>query len=625
MIKISGPWFKDDTDRTVFLRGVNLSGSTKVPSRPDGATYRTEGFFNHRDVSFVGKPFPLDKADLHYQRLRSWGFNCLRFLITWEAVEHQGPGIYDEEYLDYLFQVVKKAGEHGFYVIVDPHQDVWSRFSGGDGAPGWTLEMVGLDMTHFKETGAAIVHQTHGDPFPRMIWPTNAYKLAAATMFTLFFAGNDFAPKTLIDGIPVQEYLQSHYIKTLKKVADRLKNLDCVIGFDTLNEPQRGYVEVKDLSKFYGEMDIGICPTPWQSMQLGSGFTLKIAHLERSIFGVQRKKSILINPGQEKAWLPGKKCVWQENGVWGLGTDGKPQLLKPDYFSEINNKEVNFVQDYLAPFVKKVVFAIREANPKWLGFIEGEVQQVPPVWPEAAEMNLAYGPHWYDGVLLYLKHYSPFVGFDILKKKIIIGKKNVVNSFKQQLGYAKELSKERLGHIPVLIGEIGIPFDMHKKKAYQTGDFKRHITAMDRCMRALEANLLNFTLWNYTPDNSNARGDLWNDEDLSIYSDDQRSNPNDLNSGGRALEAVVRPCPVYVAGTPQLINFNLKNKTFTFEFKSDPSILTPTIIYLPKLHYPRGVNIEVSDGFFETNSPNQTVTYHPGINEMHQIRFSEFA
>ncbi len=145
--------------------------------------------------------------------------------MTWEAIEHKGAGIYDEEYLDYLQAVIRKAGEYGFNVLIDPHQDVWSRFSGGDGAPGWTLEAVGFNIAHFQETGAAIVHQLHGDPFPQMIWPTNSARLAAATMYTLFFGGNDFAPATQIEGEPAQEYLQRHYIAAYQQVADRLKIL----------------------------------------------------------------------------------------------------------------------------------------------------------------------------------------------------------------------------------------------------------------------------------------------------------------------------------------------------------------------------------------------------------------
>jgi len=100
---IDGPWFKDEHGRTLILRGANLGGSTKVPCRPNGATYIREGFFDHRDVSFVGRPFPLDKADEHFARLRAWGMTFLRFLITWEAIEHAGPGQYDEEYLDYVY------------------------------------------------------------------------------------------------------------------------------------------------------------------------------------------------------------------------------------------------------------------------------------------------------------------------------------------------------------------------------------------------------------------------------------------------------------------------------------------------------------------------------------------
>ena len=122
-----------------MLRGVNLGGSSKVPYTPNGATHLREKFFDHRHVSFIGRPFPLEEADEHFGRLRTWGLTFLRFLVTWEAIEHAGPGIYDLDYLDYLHAIIQKAAEHGLTVFIDPHQDVWSRFSGGDGAPGWTL------------------------------------------------------------------------------------------------------------------------------------------------------------------------------------------------------------------------------------------------------------------------------------------------------------------------------------------------------------------------------------------------------------------------------------------------------------------------------------------------------
>ncbi len=134
MLSPDGHWFVDEQGRCVLLRGVNLGGSTKVPYSPDGRTHIPADFLDHRTVSFVGRPFPIEEVDEHFMRLRHWGFNCLRLLTTWEAIEHAGPGQYDEEYLDYITHVVQKAGEYGFYLFIDPHQDVWSRMSGGDGA-----------------------------------------------------------------------------------------------------------------------------------------------------------------------------------------------------------------------------------------------------------------------------------------------------------------------------------------------------------------------------------------------------------------------------------------------------------------------------------------------------------
>lgn len=95
-VDIRGTTFRDNAGRHLILRGVNLGGDCKLPSSPNGQTHITTDFADHRSVSFVGRPAPLDEIDSHLARIAHWGFNCLRLLTTWEAVEHGGPGVYDE-------------------------------------------------------------------------------------------------------------------------------------------------------------------------------------------------------------------------------------------------------------------------------------------------------------------------------------------------------------------------------------------------------------------------------------------------------------------------------------------------------------------------------------------------
>lgn len=106
-------------------------------------------------------------------------------------------------------------------------------------------------MDQLDASEAAVTHQhwtkTKEEHFPKMVWNSNNARLAAGTMWTLFFAGNDFAPKTHIDGVPVQEYLQSHFLAMMGKVAETLKDESNVVGFDILNEPSVGFVGVQDV------------------------------------------------------------------------------------------------------------------------------------------------------------------------------------------------------------------------------------------------------------------------------------------------------------------------------------------------------------------------------------------
>ena len=165
----------------------------------NAATHIVHKFYdyehNTKGISFIGRPFPLNEADEHFARLRAWGLTFMRLLVTWEAVEHAGPGQYDEEYLSYLLQLVRRAKSFGISVFIDPHQDVFSRWTGGDGAPVWTLDAVGFNISALHNSGAAYSHQGHilakghHAPLPMMIWYTRRHTLTHSRMHVSGRAG----------------------------------------------------------------------------------------------------------------------------------------------------------------------------------------------------------------------------------------------------------------------------------------------------------------------------------------------------------------------------------------------------------------------------------------------------
>ncbi len=116
--------FHDGHGRQVILRGINVAGEAKYPSNPDQPSHVADNFFDGDHVSFVGRPFPKEEAHLHFSRLKRCGYNTIRYVFTWEAIEAAGPGIYDEAWIDETIEVLRAAKDYGFYVFMDPHQDV---------------------------------------------------------------------------------------------------------------------------------------------------------------------------------------------------------------------------------------------------------------------------------------------------------------------------------------------------------------------------------------------------------------------------------------------------------------------------------------------------------------------
>jgi len=636
-LHIKKEWFIDEEGRTVLLRGVNLGGSSKVPFTPNGATHIKTDFMDHRDVSFVGRPFPLEEAGEHFSRLKHWGFNCLRFLVTWEAVEHKGPKAYDKEYLDYFEEVLKIAESYKIYTFIDPHQDVWSRMSGGDGAPGWTFEKVGLDFTKFDTADAALVMQYRYDPsnpeaYPLMHWSSNSIYISNATMWTLFFGGRDFAPSFKIEGLNAQDYLQQHYFGAIKQIALRVRDNPYVIGFDTLNEPEQGWIEKKvdgtGAEKF--TEDLGYTFTPIDAMLVGSGYSRIVGFNEIKRLGIKETRRDELNKEHISCWLEGVDDIWRKEGIWGLDEKGNPVILNNDHFTLKDGRKVNFFQDYLSPFIFDYTTKIREIIPEAIIFFETHPIRI--LKGEKLEFNVpennVNATHWYDPSV-GTKRAMVKASYDMAADKIVMGKSNIQEMFNRQLNHIKKISKSIHDGIPTIIGEFGIPYDMNKKEAYQKFKtepvlaWKSHIKLLSMIYNALDANLLHATQWNYTADNNNKWGDQWNLEDLSMFSRDQQLNPSDINSGGRAIEGFCRPHFIQCSGIPLKMQFNYKEKLFYFAFEADSSIRVPTIIYVPQIQYPDGYKIILSDGEFKKKEDEQLVFIKTNKDGIHTVNIAK--
>ncbi|MBN1944449.1 MAG: cellulase family glycosylhydrolase [Bradymonadales bacterium] len=595
LVQVDGRWFKDAHGRTRILRGANLGGTSKIPVYPPDGDLEMSSLLDWKQVSFLGRPFPLDQADEHFSRLKSWGFTFLRLVVTWEAIEHEGPGIYDQAYLDYLRAIVQRAGDFGISVFIDPHQDTWSRWSGGDGAPAWTLTSLGIALDRIAPTEAALLRQQLDRPFRRLAWPSNNLRYAAATLFTLFFAGNDFAPDTRVEGMPVQEFLQSHYIAAFRQVAQRVADLPNLVGFDSGNEPWRGLVGQRDCSVLqFAIVKDGVLPTPFEAMTAASGTPTLVDVYRMGLLGARRIGRQLFNPDGVRLFQDGFDCPWRQHGVWTDRGD-KPVLLQPAYFATTRGgaladgsippppgTEVDFYQHYLVPHIRRFIRELRAVRTSFTFFLNGIGEHPLPPWSSREPPNVAMAFHWYDGATLALKRYTGLVAYNTARRKMELGPRR---SFKRQLAALVAQTRDKAGEIPPFVGEFGLPFDMNDKRAYRTGDFRAHERALAAYYDAIDANLLSSTIWNYSADNTNQRGDRWNDEDLSIFSRDQQHRPwtEDLDSGGRAVRGFCRPYAMRTAGTPLAMTFDHRLRRFEYRWRSEPSITAPTEVFVPPI------------------------------------------
>ena len=178
-----------------------------------------------------------------FAQMRSLGFDVVRLVLNWSQLEPQ-PGVYSTVYLQRVAQVVGWAGQQGIYVILDMHQDQYSRYilpgspsklppgctssGGGDGAPAWAV---------FTDGRPACALFGQGDLNP-----------AEAAAFANFWDNHPVAsPQGAAPGIG----LQDHYIGAMVALAKRFEHDPTVLGYEVMNEPQPGSLAAVPLENLY--------------------------------------------------------------------------------------------------------------------------------------------------------------------------------------------------------------------------------------------------------------------------------------------------------------------------------------------------------------------------------------
>jgi len=193
-IGVDGGRFVDGMGREVILRGVNAGGRSKLPPF----------------LPFDPEPDFDTALEAYADSVASLGFNVVRLLIIYEAAEPV-RGEYDQRYLEKYDAMVRAFGRRGVHVIVDAHQDLFSRRFCGDGFPDWALAEKHRGRERHADCG---------------YWSLRYFTRPVASSFDRLYQN--------VDGV------QDSYVEFFGMLAERYRGEPAVIGFEPINEPMPG-------------------------------------------------------------------------------------------------------------------------------------------------------------------------------------------------------------------------------------------------------------------------------------------------------------------------------------------------------------------------------------------------
>ncbi len=650
---------RDEQGRYVFFHGINVSGGTKNPE----LTVAGEPVYSNR-------PFPPADLDAQFSKLSASGFNAVRLLLSWEAIEPKQRGLYDLAYLSVVRETVKSAGEHGLWVLLDMHQDMFSRHLSvkfnehpsygekgsventllslvqpytdsvrGDGAPRWAVEsclqeknlssrfwgtpwiLSGLSEAELKNLFNVYQKLTGGNdggtgdgPLPDWV-----------THFALGLPEN-FAINETTDLLPL-----THWYSAQSLSLDVSRCYACLFAGDVVfpgmsrdgenvkDYLQKGYAEswaqvaaqVSDLPNVLGYDLINEPGGNFIALSAVAGL-IKAGVLD----GAEQTLVDLFGPDLGKEIYQGLVAMRL------LPPDSKPETLRLwglDKLDALATLGLNsgFDQNYLRPFYEKVGKAILEVDPRAIIFIEGTSNGSDALGGlggsgmtrPAGLPEVVYAPHWYPDVF-------PSLGFNQDPRTFAADELRFRN-YQPAIEGAAALARQSLGNMPVVLGEFGAPFNLNGIGEARRSGYEVTATVLDTSYEALERMFQSQFVWGYTPDNTYARGDGWNHEDFSLFNPDQAP---------RAERAWNRPYARAMSGRPISTHFysdyhpfdtvaGVPNPEREFEVRYGfRESSAPTEIFVPVLQYPEGFYVWLSDGeaWFD---PSSSILFHSSSGE----------
>jgi endoglycosylceramidase len=237
----------DRHGRAVLLKGANADGlvdywrkDLRPPYPTDPAAY-AHGRCPRDDPSVEGVMI----CRFDFPQMRPLGWNVVRLNLSWSLLEPR-PGRIDRRYLARIAQVVRWARRARIYVLLDLHQDAWSKYvytRPGDPCAGPNQATPGYD-------GAPEWASRHATPACALNG-VRELDPAVAEQFQKLYA-NAPAP----DGVG----LQDHYAGVMVALAKRFRDEPAVAGYEIVNEPSPGFAPVPaaqdtaELFPFYGKV-----------------------------------------------------------------------------------------------------------------------------------------------------------------------------------------------------------------------------------------------------------------------------------------------------------------------------------------------------------------------------------